>query len=107
MSKTKIKICGLTNAGDARLCAEMGVDMLGLNFSPQSVRCIDLAAARQILSAVRSDYPEMKFIGLFVDQAMDLLKGVVMPMITSAMKPAAVPAAPPVPAPPPLPEPAA
>ena len=32
-------------------------------------------------------------------QAIDLLKGVVMPMITSAMKPAA--AAPPVPAPPP------
>ena len=38
-------------------------------------------------------------------QAIDLLKGVVMPMITSAMKPAAAAAAapPPVPAPPPPP----
>ena len=35
-------------------------------------------------------------------QAIDLLKGTVMPMITSAMKPP-VPAAPPVPAPPPIP----
>jgi hypothetical protein len=34
-------------------------------------------------------------------QAIDLLKGVVMPMITSAMKPAAVAAAPPAPVPPP------
>ena len=38
-------------------------------------------------------------------QAIDLLKGTVMPMITSAMKPP-VPAAPPVPAPPPPPVPA-
>jgi hypothetical protein len=37
-------------------------------------------------------------------QAIDLLKGVVMPMITSAMKPGAI--APPVPAPPPPPAPA-
>jgi hypothetical protein len=37
-------------------------------------------------------------------QAIDLLKGVVMPMITSAMKPGAI--APPVPAPPPPPDPA-
>jgi hypothetical protein len=38
---------------------------------------------------------------LGANQAIDLLKGVVMPMITSAMKPAAI--APPVPAPPPPP----
>ena len=44
---------------------------------------------------------------LGVDQAMDLFKGLVMPLMTSAMKSATLPAAPPVPAPPPLPPPAA
>ena len=42
---------------------------------------------------------------LGVDQAMDLLKGVVMPMITSAMKPGALPGAAPAAAQPPPPAP--
>ena len=40
---------------------------------------------------------------LGVGEAMDLFKGLVMPLMTSAMKSATLPAAPPVPAPPPLP----
>ena len=44
---------------------------------------------------------------LGVGEAMDLFKGLVMPLMTSAMKSATLPAAPPVPAPPPLPPPAA
>lgn len=53
-----IKICGVTRPGDARLAAELGADLIGLNFYPPSPRALDpeknpglieelVAAARQ------------------------------------------------------------
>ena len=30
----QIKICGVTNANDARACVELGADMIGFNFYP-------------------------------------------------------------------------
>ncbi len=77
MSRTEIKVCGLTSASDARLCAELGVNMLGLNFSSQSARCISGAQAREIVGAVRKEFPETKLIGLFVDQPLDLVQSAI------------------------------
>ena len=52
MSRPRVKICGITRVEDAELAIELGADFLGLNFYPQSPRCVDLAAARRIAAAV-------------------------------------------------------
>jgi phosphoribosylanthranilate isomerase len=46
---TEIKVCGLTRPADARRCAELGVDVIGLNFWPGTPRCVDVDRARAIL----------------------------------------------------------
>lgn len=40
-----VKICGITNEADARMCAAGGADALGFNFFPGSKRCLDLPEA--------------------------------------------------------------
>src|SRR5690606_12225228 len=49
---TRVKICGVTQPGDAELCVEAGADAIGLNFFPGSPRCVDAATARRIVSAI-------------------------------------------------------
>lgn len=68
---TAIKVCGLTSPADAIVCADAGVDMLGLNFSPQSPRCVTLTAARAIVSALRG---RVKFVGVFVNQEREFVQ---------------------------------
>lgn len=46
---TRIKVCGLTRLEDAQRCVELGVDALGLNFWPGSVRRCSDAVARSIV----------------------------------------------------------
>ena len=50
--RVRIKICGVTHPDDAELAAEAGADLVGLNFVPDSPRCIDLAAAEEISNRV-------------------------------------------------------
>jgi phosphoribosylanthranilate isomerase len=52
MTPIQIKICGVTNAGDAKTCVELGAQMIGLNFYPQSPRYIEPKVARQIVEAL-------------------------------------------------------
>ena len=52
MSRTRVKICGVTRLADAELAVRLGADFLGLNFYPASPRCLDLDRARRIARAV-------------------------------------------------------
>ena len=45
---TLVKICGLTNLGDAQAALDAGADALGMIFAPDSPRRAELAAAREI-----------------------------------------------------------
>ena len=40
----RVKICGITTPGDARLAADAGADAIGLNFVAGSPRALDLDA---------------------------------------------------------------
>jgi phosphoribosylanthranilate isomerase len=59
----RIKICGVTTPGDARLAAEAGADAVGLNFYPPSPRFLDPQAAAAV---VRSLPPFTAPVGVFV-----------------------------------------
>ena len=41
----KVKICGISNAADARAAEAAGADFVGLIFEPSSPRAVTLAAA--------------------------------------------------------------
>lgn len=48
----RIKICGITHPDDATMAADVGADLIGLNFVPGSQRQIDPAAAAEIADCV-------------------------------------------------------
>lgn len=60
-----IKICGITTREDAAAALDAGADFLGLIFAPKSARCIDVARAKDIISAVAG---RAKIVGVFKDQ---------------------------------------
>jgi indole-3-glycerol phosphate synthase/phosphoribosylanthranilate isomerase len=60
----QIKICGVTNATDARACVEVDADMIGFNFYPASPRYIEPAMVRRIVDALP---PRTCAVGVFVD----------------------------------------
>jgi phosphoribosylanthranilate isomerase len=64
MTPVQIKICGVTNVEDAKACVELGAQMIGLNFDPQSPRYIERTVAGQIVQAIR---PGVQAVGVFVD----------------------------------------
>jgi len=49
MITVKIKICGITNLEDAQAAVDMGADILGFNFYPQSPRYIAPDKAEKII----------------------------------------------------------
>lgn len=63
-----IKICGIRDPDTACMVADLGATALGLNFYERSPRFIDLAAARQIQTAVGSR--EVTLVGLFVNHSL-------------------------------------
>ncbi|HYF96783.1 MAG TPA: anthranilate phosphoribosyltransferase [Patescibacteria group bacterium] len=62
--KPILKLCGIRSVEDARLCEELGVDMIGINFVPRSKRKVGLDLAKDI-SAVCS---RTLTVGIFENQ---------------------------------------
>src|SRR4029453_16989968 len=83
MNRMQIKICGITNIPDARICAELGADMIGLNFYPQSARYIDPEVARQI---IKSTPREVRTVGVFVDVSADEVRKIATPVGLGAVQ---------------------
>ena len=52
MSRTRVKICGITNVEDARLAVRCGADAIGVIMYPPSPRCADIEAFAEIRRAV-------------------------------------------------------
>ncbi|HEY6580106.1 MAG TPA: phosphoribosylanthranilate isomerase [Rubrobacter sp.] len=61
---TLVKICGITNPGDARVAADAGADAVGFIFA-DSPRCVDAEEARRISIALPDNIIK---VGVFVDE---------------------------------------
>jgi phosphoribosylanthranilate isomerase len=68
MKPVQIKICGITNLEDVRVCLETAVEMIGLNFYPQSSRYLEPEQARPIRLAIGR---KAEAVGVFVNASSD------------------------------------
>jgi phosphoribosylanthranilate isomerase len=59
----KVKVCGITNLGDARVAADAGADAIGLVFA-ESPRRVGVERAKEIAAALPQDVLK---VGVFVD----------------------------------------
>ena len=74
MMRAKIKICGITNAGDGQLACALGADLLGFNFYAPSPRYIEPEEAAQIIRELPAG---TELVGLFVNATLEDIKDVV------------------------------
>lgn len=73
MSRTRIKICGITRPEDARAAVENGADAIGLVFYPSSPRAVSLEQAEAIAAVVP---PFVTLVALFVDECPEQVNAV-------------------------------
>ncbi len=97
---TKVKICGITNLDDARMCIDARADAIGLNFVAGTPRCISISEARVITDAISGSIPIVGVVAnwdldamraLLVDAHLDALQlhGDETPSVVSALLPRA------------------
>lgn len=73
LTRTRIKFCGMTRAGDVRLAAELGVDAIGLIFAAGSKRQLGLAQAQGLRAAVP---PLVDVVALFRNNSAEQVRQV-------------------------------
>ncbi|MCX5633450.1 MAG: phosphoribosylanthranilate isomerase [Phycisphaerae bacterium] len=67
----KVKICGITNLDDAVKATELGADLLGFNFYPQSPRYIEPQEVEKIIAKLPAS---LDMVGLFVNADADTIR---------------------------------
>jgi phosphoribosylanthranilate isomerase len=71
LTRTRVKVCGITSIVDAEFCVEAGVDAIGVNLIPSSPRCVTHDLVREI---VRSVQPRTLVVAVVADlSAHDLI----------------------------------
>jgi len=71
MLVVKVKICGLTNYKDAAAAVDMGADILGFNFYPESPRFITPEKAMEIIKKLPAF---VDIAGVFVNDSFDKIR---------------------------------
>ena len=70
----KVKICGLTNYEDAAAAMDMGADILGFNFYPESPRFITPEKAMEIINKLPAF---VDIAGVFVNDSFDKIREII------------------------------
>ncbi|MDR3089671.1 MAG: phosphoribosylanthranilate isomerase [Desulfobulbaceae bacterium] len=65
MTRTRIKVCGITNPDDAAMAVAAGVDALGFIFAASSPRAVKTSQAKNIIAQLP---PMVDAVGVFVNQ---------------------------------------
>lgn len=63
-----MKICGVTTVDDAIMVADAGANAIGLNFAPESPRCVSMEQAKEIAAALEG---RVELVGVFVDASIE------------------------------------
>ena len=66
----RIKICGITNYEDAKLCCDLGTDALGFIFTEKSKRKVSIDAAKVIIKKLPAFVSK---IGVFVNEDLNTI----------------------------------
>lgn len=75
MSDVLVKICGIRRVEDARVAAQAGADFLGMIFA-SSARRVVAEEAKQIARAARQVRPEIRLVGVFVNEDPRVITGI-------------------------------
>jgi len=70
----RIKICGITNYEDAKLCCDFSADALGFIFYEKSKRKVSVDEAKEIINKLPSFISK---IGVFVNEELDTINSIV------------------------------
>jgi phosphoribosylanthranilate isomerase len=66
-----IKICGITNLGDAEKVSELDLDAMGFILSTDSPRRIDDSRAKKLIRSIRRNNKKVSMAGVFVNERIE------------------------------------
>jgi phosphoribosylanthranilate isomerase len=74
MTRTRVKICGITREQDLASAVRHGADAIGPNFYPRSPRCLELPQAQKLASLAP---PFVIVVALFVNPDAEMVRSVI------------------------------